>query len=122
MNRRFYDLHLRHVFERGNRTGVVGHALLRVSANDHLGPIPAHRVDVGFLFACPADEQRILSAVPGCKDNLKLTKDEMKAIKSLGLMTPKDSKDLHDHLVQRLEVHQLADKTETQREYLKAEL
>jgi hypothetical protein len=57
----------------------------------------------------------------GCKDHLQLHKEEMQGVKRLRQLPMDESKALHDRLVQRLEAHQLADKTETQREYLKSQ-
>lgn len=55
----------------------------------------------------------------GCRDNLKLSADEVSGVKRLSQLSADESQSLHDKLVKRLEDHQMADKTETQREFLK---
>jgi hypothetical protein len=70
-----------------------------------------------LLPVLPVKSDRYL-VCQSCKDNLQLTKDEVNGIKRLTQLAD-ESKALHDRLVQRLEMHQFAGKTETQREYLK---
>ena len=55
-----------------------------------------------------------------CRDGLQLNATEVRGIKRLKQLPERESQTLHDRLVQRLEDHQLSDKTETQRAYLKA--
>jgi hypothetical protein len=71
-----------------------------------------------FVPLLPTTSEHFLVCT-GCHDQLKLLPDETHGIKHLNQLPGPESKELHDRIVQRLEQRQLADKTATQREFLK---
>jgi hypothetical protein len=73
-----------------------------------------------FIALAPVGSRHFLCC-GGCGTVLQLTPDELRGIQTLQSLLPADARSLHDHLVSRLEIQQLADKTDTQREYLKAQ-
>jgi len=70
-----------------------------------------------FVPLLPTTSEHFLVCT-GCHDQLKLQPDEAQGIKHLNQLPAHDSKTLHDKIVRRLEERQLANKTETQREFL----
>lgn len=76
-------------------------------------------MSVFFLPVLPVNSKHFLLC-RGCKDHLQLEPDDVKGVKRLRQLTGAESKTLHDRLVERLETHQLSEKTATQREYLKS--
>jgi hypothetical protein len=72
-----------------------------------------------FVALLPVKDEHFLLC-SSCGDRLQLTANEARGVKNLKQLAPAESQSLHDHLVQRLEDLQLADKTQTQREYLKS--
>ena len=72
-----------------------------------------------FIPVLPVNSKHYLLC-QGCKDHLQLQQDEVNGVKQLRQLPMDESKALHDGLVERLETHQLAEKTPTQREYLKS--
>ncbi|HTE40615.1 MAG TPA: hypothetical protein VK629_07290 [Steroidobacteraceae bacterium] len=73
-----------------------------------------------FIRVLPVKNEYFL-VCGACGDRMSLTKDEATGIQKLSALTPDESISLHDSLVARLETHQLQDRTETQREYLKSQ-
>jgi len=71
-----------------------------------------------FVPVLPLKSEHFL-VCPACRDRVRLKTDELRSIKRLRQLAESDSRILHDRLVQRLEDHQLADKTATQRVFLK---
>jgi hypothetical protein len=73
-----------------------------------------------FVPLLPIGSQHFL-VCSTCHDQLELQAAETRGIKQLKHLPASESKQLHDRLVQRLEAYQLADKSETQREFLKTQ-
>ena len=73
-----------------------------------------------FVPLLPTTSEHFLVCT-GCHDQLKLQPDEARGIKHLNQLPAHESKQLHDSIVRRLEERQLANKTETQREFLKSQ-
>jgi len=73
-----------------------------------------------FIPLLPIKSEHFL-VCSACKDQLALQTDEARGIKILKQLPKEESQQLHDGLVQRLEDHQLAGKSTTQREFLKSQ-
>jgi hypothetical protein len=70
-----------------------------------------------FIAVLPIASDHYLVCT-GCKDQLQLQSDEARGVKNLQRLPADESLQLHDRLVQRLEDHQLAGKSDTQNEDL----
>jgi zinc-ribbon family len=73
-----------------------------------------------FIRVLPFKDEHLVVCA-NCGDQLLLDKNEARGIKKLKNLAPTESQTLHDKLVKRLEDHQLADKSDTQREFLKSQ-
>lgn len=76
-------------------------------------------LSIFFIRLIPVRSKGYL-ACNGCGDTLALRDDEVRGIRSLSRLSDEKSRELHDHLVRRLEEHQFQGKSATQREYLKS--
>ena len=73
-----------------------------------------------FVPLLPTTSEHFLVCT-GCHDQLKLQPEEAQGVKHLNQLAAGESKALHDKIVRRLEERQLADKTETQRDFLRSQ-
>jgi hypothetical protein len=73
-----------------------------------------------FVPLLPTTSEHFLVCT-GCHDQLKLQPDEAQGAKQLSQLSAIESNALHDKIVQRIEERQLADKTETQRDFLRSQ-
>lgn len=73
-----------------------------------------------FIPVLPIRDEHFL-VCSHCGDQLQMNKEEANGVKCRAELTAAESRLLHDRLVDRLETHQLAEKSDTQREYLKSQ-
>jgi hypothetical protein len=76
-------------------------------------------LSIFFIRLIPLRSKGYL-ACNGCGDTLALQAGEMRGISNLNRLSDERSRELHDHLVRRLEEHQFHGKSATQREFLKS--
>jgi hypothetical protein len=72
-----------------------------------------------FIPLLPITDEHYLRC-SGCGDTLRLTREQVDGVKRRVQLSTSESQHLHDALVAALEAQQLKDKTDTQREFLKA--